>query len=104
MVLGLAVPVFSMYYLFRILQRIAEAPRRSAVSPCGTTIPMLTLKIFVIILAVLAAIHVIGEWVDRRKRQKRTAALKDWMHKQDKPPTVIYRKVEIRLAHQRQPD
>ena len=65
---------------------------------------MLTLKIFVIILAVLAMIHVIGEWVDRRKRQKRTAALKDWINKQDKPPTVIYRKVQIRLAHQRQSD
>ncbi len=65
---------------------------------------MLTLKIFVIILAVLAAIHIIGEWVDRRKRQKRTAVLKDWIHKQDKTPTEIYRKVQIRLAHQRLSD
>ena len=66
--------------------------------------PMLTLKIFVIILAVLAMIHIIGEWVDRRKRQKRTTVLKDWIHKQDKPPRVIYRKVQIRLAHQRESD
>ena len=66
--------------------------------------PMLTLKIIVIILAMLAAIHLIGEWVDRRKRQKRTATLKGWIEKQDKPPSVIYRKVQIRLAHPRQPD
>lgn len=66
--------------------------------------PMLTLKIFVIILAVLAMIHMIGEWVDRRKRQKRTAALKTWMVRQDKPPAVIYRKVQIRVAHPRESD
>jgi hypothetical protein len=66
--------------------------------------PMFTLKIFVIILAGLAIIHVIGEWVDRRKLEKRTTALKDWIQKQEKPPTVIYRKVQIRLAHQREPD
>ena len=66
--------------------------------------PMLTLKIFVVILAVLAAIHVIGGWVDRQKRQKRTAVLKGWIQKQDKPPTVIYRKVQIRLAHSRESD
>ena len=65
---------------------------------------MLALKIFVVILAVLAMIHIIGEWVDRRKRQKRTATLKGWIEKQDKPPSVIYRKVQIRLAHPRQPD
>lgn len=65
---------------------------------------MLTLKIFVVILAVLAMIHIIGEWVDRRKLQKRTAALKDWIHRQDKRPTVIYRKVQIRLAHPREFD
>jgi hypothetical protein len=63
--------------------------------------PMLTLKIIVIILAMLAAIHIIGEWVDGQKRQKRNAALKGWIQKQDKPPEVIYRKVQIRLAHQR---
>ena len=66
--------------------------------------PMLTLKIFVIILAVLAIIHVIGQWVDRQKRQKRTAVLKGWIQKQDKPPMVVYRKVQIRLAHQRESD
>ena len=66
--------------------------------------PMLTLKIFVSILALLAVINVIGEWLDRRKRQKRTAALKTWISSQDKPPTVIYRKVQIRLAHQRESD
>jgi hypothetical protein len=64
--------------------------------------PLLTLKIFVVILAVFALIQAIGEWVDRRKRQKRTAVLKDWIHKQDKPPAVIYRKVQIRLAHHRE--
>jgi len=61
--------------------------------------PMLTLRIFVVMLAVLALIHVIGEWVDRQKRQKRAAALKGWIQKQDKPPAIIYRKVQIRLAH-----
>jgi hypothetical protein len=66
--------------------------------------PMLALKIFVVILAVLAMIHLIGEWVDRQKRQKRTATLKGWIEKQDKPPTVIYRKVQIRLAHSRESD
>jgi hypothetical protein len=66
--------------------------------------PMLTLKIFVIILAVLAIIRMIGVWVDRRKRQKRTAALKTWIDRQDKPPAVIYRKVQIRLAHSRESD
>ena len=66
--------------------------------------PMLALKIFVIILAVLAMIHIIGEWVDQRKRQKRTAALKIWIDKQDKPPAVIYRKVQIQLAHPRESD
>jgi len=66
--------------------------------------PMLTLRIFVIILAALAMIHMIGEWVDRQKRQKRAAALKGWIQKQDQPPTVIYRKVQIRLAHPRQFD
>jgi hypothetical protein len=64
--------------------------------------PMLTLKIFVIILAVLAMIHMIGEWVDRRKRHKRIAALRTWIDRQDKPPTVIYREVQIRLAHSRE--
>ena len=66
--------------------------------------PMLMLKIIVIMLAMLAAIHIIGQWVDRQKRQKRTAALKGWIQKQDKPPTVIYRKVQIRLAHQQESD
>ena len=66
--------------------------------------PMLTLKIIVIILAMLAAIHLIGEWVDRQKRHKRGAALKGWIQKQEKPPTVIYRKVQIRLAHQQESD
>jgi hypothetical protein len=66
--------------------------------------PILALRIFVVILAVLAMIHIIGEWVDRRKRQKRTAALNGWIHKQEKPPTVIYRKVQIRLAHSRKSD
>jgi hypothetical protein len=66
--------------------------------------PILTLKIIVIILAVLAAIHIIGEWVDKQKRQKRNAALKGWIQKQDKPPTVIYHKVQIRLAHQQESD
>jgi len=61
--------------------------------------PILALKIFVILLAVLAIIHLIGEWVDRRKLQKRTTVLKDWIHTQDKPQTVVYRKVQIRLAH-----
>jgi hypothetical protein len=65
---------------------------------------MLTLKIFVIILAVLATIHMIGEWVDRRKRHKRAAALRTWMDRQDKPPTVIYRKAQIRLARSRESD
>ena len=64
--------------------------------------PLLTLKIFVVILALLALIHAIGEWADRRKRQKRTAVLKDWIHKQHKPPAVVYRKVPIRLAQQRE--
>jgi hypothetical protein len=66
--------------------------------------PMLALKIFVVILAVLAMIHLIGEWVDRQKRQKRTATLKGWIEKQEKSPTVIYRKVQIRLAHSRESD
>ena len=66
--------------------------------------PMLTLKIFVLILAALAMIHIVGEWVDRHKRQKRTATLKGWIEKQDKPRTVIYRKVQIRLAHSRESD
>jgi hypothetical protein len=66
--------------------------------------PMLALKVFVIILAVLATIHLIGEWLDRRKRQKRTAVLKTWIDRQDKPPAVIYRKVQIRLAHPRGSD
>ena len=66
--------------------------------------PILALKVFVIILAVLAIIHVIGECVDRRKLQKRTTALQGWIHQQDKPPTVVYRKVQIRLAHPRQSD
>jgi len=66
--------------------------------------PMLALKIFVIILAVLAMISLIAQWVDRRKLQKRTEALKGWIHKQDKPPAVVYRKVQIRLAHSREPD
>jgi hypothetical protein len=65
---------------------------------------MLALKIFVVILAVLAMIHLIGEWVDRQKRQKRTATLKGWIEKQEKTPTVIYRKVQIRLAHSRESD
>jgi hypothetical protein len=42
-----------------------------------TQMPMLALKIFVIILAVLTMIHIIGEWIDRRKRQKRTATPQD---------------------------
>ena len=66
--------------------------------------PMLTLKIFVVILAVLSLIHIVREWVDRRKLQKRTSALKDWIYSQDKPPKVIFRKVNIRLAHQRDSD
>ena len=66
--------------------------------------PILALKVFVIILAVLAIIHVIGEWVDLRKLQKLTTALQGWIHQQDKPPTVVYRKVQIRLAHPRQSD
>jgi hypothetical protein len=66
--------------------------------------PMLTLKIFVVILAVLAMIHIIGEWVDRHKRQKRTATLKSWIEKHDRPATVIYRKVKIQLAHSREAD
>jgi hypothetical protein len=66
--------------------------------------PMLALKIFVVILAVLAMIHLIGEWVDRQKRQKRTATLKGWIEKQEKTPTVIYRKVQIRLVHSRESD
>jgi sensor histidine kinase regulating citrate/malate metabolism len=65
---------------------------------------MLALKIIVIILAMLAAIHIIREWVDRQKRQKRNAALKGWIQKQDQPPTVIYRKVQIRLAHPQESD
>jgi hypothetical protein len=51
--------------------------------------PILTLKAFVVILAMLSMIHIIGAWVDRRNLQK-TAALKDWIHRQDKPRTVIY--------------
>ena len=66
--------------------------------------PLLTLKIFVVILAVLATIHVIREWVARRKGQKRTIALKGWIQKQDQPPAVIYRNVQIRLAHSRESD
>jgi len=66
--------------------------------------PMLALKIFVVILAVLAMIHLIREWVDRQKRQKRTATLMGWIEKQEKTPTVIYRKVQIRLAHSRESD
>jgi len=64
--------------------------------------PILTLKIFVLVLAVLALLRVIGEWVDGYKRQKRTAVLKGWIQKQDKPPMVVFRKVQIRLAHPRQ--
>jgi hypothetical protein len=66
--------------------------------------PLLALKIFVVALAVLAMIHIVEEWVTRRKSQKRTAALKDWIHEQDRLPSVIYRKVQIRLAHQRGAD
>ncbi len=66
--------------------------------------PILTLKIFVLVLAVLAVLRAIGEWADRHKRQKRIAILKGWIQKQDRPPTVIYRKVQIRLAHPRQFD
>ena len=66
--------------------------------------PLLTLKIFVVILAVLATIHVIGEWVARRKGQRRTIALQGWIRKQDKPPAVVYHKVQIRLAHPRESD
>ena len=66
--------------------------------------PLLTVKIFVAILAVPATIHVIGEWVTRRKGQKRTEALKGWIQRQDKPPAVIYRKVQIRLAQSGESD
>ena len=66
--------------------------------------PMLMLEIFVVILAMMAMLHLIGEWVTRRKSQKRTAALKQWIQGQDKPPGVIYRKVQIRLAHPREFD
>ena len=66
--------------------------------------PLVALKIFVVILAVLATIHAIGEWVARRKRQKRTAVLKGWIGRQDPPPAVIYRQVQIRLAQQRESD
>ena len=60
---------------------------------------MLVLKFSVIIMALLAMVHIVGEWANRRKSQKRNEALKHWMGKQDQPPPVIYRKVEIRLAH-----
>ncbi len=66
--------------------------------------PLLTLKIFVVILAVPAIIHIIRQWVTRRKGQKRTEALKGWIQKQDKPPAVIYRKVQIRLGYSRESD
>ena len=66
--------------------------------------PVLMLRTFVVILAVLATIHAIGEWIIRRKRQKRSVSLKGWIQQQVKRPTVIYRKVEIRLAQQRESD
>jgi hypothetical protein len=46
---------------------------------------MLALKIFVIILAVPAMIYLIGECFDGRNPQKRTAALKTGIDRQDKP-------------------
>jgi hypothetical protein len=64
--------------------------------------PMLTLKLVVAGLVLLTAIQLIGKWVSRRKRQRRASALKQWIYKQDQPPVVIYRKVEIRLAQQRE--
>jgi len=64
--------------------------------------PVLTVKIFVIILAALSVIHFIGDWVTRRKRQKRGVVLKQWIDKQDKSAKVIYREVPIRLAHPRE--
>jgi len=68
------------------------------------TMPMLVLKTFVAILAVLTTIHMAGEWVARRKRERRNHALKGWIYKQNEPPTVIYREVQLRLAHQRETD
>ena len=66
--------------------------------------PMLMLKAFVVILAVLATIHIAGEWVTRRKRQKRTDALKGWIYRQNEPSTEIYREVHYQQeTDQKQP-
>ncbi|MEO8049223.1 MAG: hypothetical protein ABI833_02305 [Acidobacteriota bacterium] len=65
---------------------------------------MLSLKLVVVGLAALAMIQLIGEWIVRRNRQKRDAALKIWIHTQDKRPRVVYRKVQIQLAQQRESD
>jgi hypothetical protein len=64
---------------------------------------MLVLEIFVGLFALLTALH-LGDWVTRPKGQRRSAALKVWIDKQEKPRTVIYGKVPIRLAHQRESD
>ncbi len=66
--------------------------------------PMLMLRTFVVILAVLTTIHIAGEWVARRKRQKRTDALKGWIYRQNEPPTEIYPEAQIRLTHQQEAD
>jgi hypothetical protein len=47
--------------------------------------PMLALQIVVASLGVLAMVQLIGEWIIRWKRQKRNAALKQWIDSQESP-------------------
>lgn len=49
----------------------------------------LILKAFVVILAIRTIIHIVGEWITERKRQRRAATLKDWIHKQDKAADIV---------------
>ena len=49
----------------------------------------LILKTFVVILALLTIIHMVGEWITKRRRQRRAATLKDWIHKQDKAAEIV---------------
>jgi len=49
----------------------------------------LILKTFVVILALLTIIHMVRGWITERKRQRRAATLKDWIHKQDKAADIV---------------